>query len=68
MYAMGILGDGERKSVEPMAARACAGERTAEAAHQSLLHFIANARWSKKQLLALIDALLERDSLAKKAG
>jgi SRSO17 transposase len=50
VYAMGILGDGERKSVEPMAARACADERTADAAHQSLLHFIANARWSDRDV------------------
>jgi SRSO17 transposase len=46
IYAMGILGDGERKSVEPIAARACADPTKADAAHQSLLHFVANARWS----------------------
>ena len=46
IYAMGILGDGERKSVEPIAARACADPAKADAAHQSLLHFVANARWS----------------------
>lgn len=50
VYAMGILGEGERKSVEPMAARACADERTADAAHQSLLHFIGNARWSDRDV------------------
>lgn len=46
IYAMGILGDGERKSVEPIAARACADPRKTDAAHQSLLHFVANSRWS----------------------
>lgn len=46
IYAMGILGDGERKSVEPMAARACADPARAEAAHQSLLHFVSNSNWS----------------------
>jgi len=46
IYAMGILGEGERKSVEPIAARACADPAKADAAHQSLLHFVANARWS----------------------
>lgn len=46
IYAMGVLGDGDRKSVEPIAARACADPAKADAAHQSLLHFVANARWS----------------------
>jgi SRSO17 transposase len=46
IYAMGVLGDGERKSVEPIAARACGDPTKADAAHQSLLHFVANARWS----------------------
>lgn len=50
VYAMGILGDGERKSVEPIAARACADPRTADAAHQSLLHFISNAGWSDEEV------------------
>jgi SRSO17 transposase len=51
MYAMGILGEGERKSVEPMAARAC-GERVAqvEATHQRLLHFIGPAKWDDRQV------------------
>jgi len=42
IYAMGILGDGDRKSVEPIAARACADPQAADAAHQSLLHFVSN--------------------------
>lgn len=46
IYAMGILGDGERKSVEPIAARACSDPARVEAAHQSLLHFVANSRWA----------------------
>jgi SRSO17 transposase len=50
IYAMGILGDGERKSVEPIAARACADPQLAEAAHQSLLHFVSNARWSDQDV------------------
>jgi SRSO17 transposase len=35
VYAMGILGDGDRKSVEPIASRACGDARTADAAHQT---------------------------------
>lgn len=46
VYAMGILGDGERKSIEPIAARACADPTRADAEHQRLLHFAANSPWS----------------------
>jgi SRSO17 transposase len=45
-YAMGILSDAERKSAEPLAARACADPAQADAGHQRLLHFLANSRWS----------------------
>jgi SRSO17 transposase len=50
IYAMGIFGDGERKSVEPIAARACADPQAADAAHQSLLHFVSNSRWSDREV------------------
>jgi SRSO17 transposase len=46
VYAMGILGDGERKSIEPIAARACADPARADAEHQRLLHFAVDSRWS----------------------
>lgn len=64
IYAMGILGDGERKSVEPIAARACADPAKADAAHQSLLHFVANARWNDQAVRRVaaahaIDAMSE---------
>lgn len=45
MYAMGLMGDGERKSVEPIAARACPDPARVDAVHQRLLHF-TNAEWS----------------------
>jgi SRSO17 transposase len=45
-YAEGVLGDGERKSIEPIAARACADPARADAEHQRLLHFALNAPWS----------------------
>ena len=38
LYAEGIFGDGERKSIEPIAARACADPARADAEHQRLLH------------------------------
>jgi SRSO17 transposase len=45
-YAMGLLGDGERKSMEPIAARACADPAEIEGQHQRLGHFIRDASWS----------------------
>src|SRR5919198_2905114 len=51
-YCTGLILPGERKSVEPMAART-APARTA-AQHQSLLHFVANAAWSDEDVLAKV--------------
>jgi SRSO17 transposase len=49
MYALGILGDGERKSVEPIAARACGDQvDQVEPTHQRLLHFVGQAKWSDR--------------------
>jgi len=49
-YAMGILSDAERKSAEPLAARACADPGRADAEHQRLLHFLGNAKWSDERI------------------
>src|ERR1700726_3287187 len=46
-YCTGLILPGERKSVEPMAART-APARTA-AQHQSLLHFVGIATWSDEK-------------------
>src|ERR1700761_3733749 len=51
-YCTGLVLPGERKSVEPMAART-APARTA-AQHQSLLHFVANAAWSDEDVLGKV--------------
>ena len=51
-YCTGLMLPGERKSVEPMAART-APARTA-AQHQSLLHFVGVATWSDEQVLAKV--------------
>ena len=48
MYALGLLGDGERKSIEPIAARACADPKRADAFHQRLLHFAVDAKWDDR--------------------
>lgn len=50
VYAMGLLGDGERKSIEPIAARACADPAQADAFHQRLLHFAVDAQWSDRDV------------------
>jgi SRSO17 transposase len=44
-YAYGILGDGERKSVEPIAARACGDPEMTRAYTERLLHFVGDAKW-----------------------
>ncbi len=44
-YALGILGDGERKSIEPIAARACADPDRMDAEHQRLHHFATDSPW-----------------------
>jgi len=58
-YCVGLLLPGERKSVEPMAAR-LRPERTA-AEHQSLLHFVGQSPWDEGVLLrAVRDWVLPR--------
>ena len=47
-YAMGLLGDGERKSVEPIAARATGSAKAVDAMHQRLLHFLTDSDWDDR--------------------
>lgn len=49
-YALGLLSDGERKSIEPIAARACAHPGKVDAAHQRLLHFISDSQWDDQKV------------------
>lgn len=68
MYAMGILGDGERKSAEPIAARACGDPALANAYHQRLLEFLASSRWSDHQVRRLaaryaVEAMVAREPI-----
>lgn len=53
-YCTGLILPGERKSVEPMAARL--EPARVQATHQSLHHFVAKADWSDEALLALVRA------------
>lgn len=50
-YLTGLLLSGERKSVEPMAARV--DPRHVSRAHQSMHHFVAKAPWEDEALLAV---------------
>ena len=50
IYAMGLLGDGERKSMEPIACRGCADPDKADAAHQRLIHFANDSPWSDREV------------------
>jgi SRSO17 transposase len=51
-YCAGLLLPGDRKSVEPMAARLSPGSVSAE--HQSLLHFVGQSPWSAQALLSAV--------------
>lgn len=48
MYAMGILADGERKSAEPIAARACADPTQTNNVHSKLCYFLARSEWDDR--------------------
>jgi SRSO17 transposase len=51
-YCTGLLPPGERKSVEPMAARLAPDN--VRRRHQSLHHRVADALWSDEEMLALV--------------
>jgi SRSO17 transposase len=53
-YCAGLLLPGDRKSIEPIAARVQPGR--VRAAHQSLHHFVAKADWSDEAVLAAVRA------------
>src|SRR5881409_1561714 len=58
-YVTGLCLPGERKSVEPMAARV--DPRHVRARHQSMHHFVANAAWDDGAVLrAARDYVLEQ--------
>jgi SRSO17 transposase len=68
MYAFGILGDGERKSAEPIAARACGDPKQTHNLHQKLLHFLAYSAWDDRAVRLeaarfAIDAVQEREPI-----
>ena len=48
VYAMGLLGEGERKSVEPICARAACDPTQVEAWQQRLGYFLNDSTWSDR--------------------
>ena len=50
IYATGLLGNAERKSMEPIAALASADEAEVDALHQRLGHFLTDAAWSDREV------------------
>jgi len=50
MYAMGLLSESERKSMECIAARATAEPEHAGAGHQRVHHFISNTSWDDHEV------------------
>lgn len=53
MYAAGLLGDGDRKSMEPMAARISGDPDEVGAIHQKFMHFIGTKAWQDKSVREL---------------
>ena len=50
MYALGILGESPRKSMEPIAAQLCPDPQDVEAVHNRLQHFLVDAPWSDREV------------------
>jgi SRSO17 transposase len=68
VYALGLLGEGERKSMEPIAARTCPDPDRVDAAHQRLQHFLVDSPWSDRDVRReaaryAVAALTERESI-----
>lgn len=68
LYAYGLVAEGERKSVEPIATRSCPVPDRADAAHQRLLHFLVDSGWSDRDVRReaaryAIAAMLEREPI-----
>ena len=67
-YAFGLLGGGERKSVEPIAERAFSGPDDVRRCHDRLLYFIREAPWSdhavrRAAVAQVIDIMQKHDPM-----
>ena len=50
MYSMGLILDGERKSMEPIAARLAGNPKDTEHAHDHIQHLLADGKWSDRDV------------------
>jgi SRSO17 transposase len=64
IYALGILGEGDRKSCEPIAARACGDPTQVDNVHNQLLHFLRTSPWNN-QSVRLVAARYGIEALSK---
>lgn len=69
IYALGLLADGERKSMEPIAARSCGDPDEADALHQRLQGFIRESDWSDRDVRRVasrhaISAMTKREPIS----
>lgn len=65
LYALGLLSDGERKSMEPLAARACGDPSRTQAFHERFIHFLGASPWAdapirQRATRYAVDAMLEQ--------
>jgi FOG: Transposase len=68
MYFLGLMGEGARKSMEPIAARTCGDPAQADSTHQKLGHFITDSRWGDHAVRAVaakeaLDAMTVQESV-----
>ena len=65
-YAQGLIGEGGRKSMEPIAVRDCVDVSNADAAHQRIQQFITDSAWDDRavRLAAAKYALAEMTKTA----
>src|SRR5205085_7427365 len=61
LYMTGLLLDGERKSIEPIAARLVDSPEKTEAMRQRLQQCVVNAAWAEDELWARLAKKLEKD-------
>ena len=53
VYAAGLLGDGDRKSMEPIAARTSGDPARTSAIHHRLVHFLSSSAWKDAPIRAV---------------
>jgi len=66
VYAKGLLGSGDRKSMEPIAARVCPDPDKVDAQHQRLQQFITDSPWDDHDVRTIaarhaLSAMTERE-------